>query len=125
MILILDKEVQQYPWEMVGPLAKGPVCRLPSLAILGLSLAGRPASALSVSANKNKGSASAATQAAAGEGGTTDGAATYILNPAGDLTNTEQRMGPFLEAKGWRGIVGRPPTLEEFASALTDGQIMA
>ncbi|XP_037069463.1 separin-like [Pollicipes pollicipes] len=87
---------------MVGQLARGPACRLPSLAILGLCLAGRRA------------------QLPRPPGG-----ATYIINPAGDLVNTEQRMGPFLAERGWSGIVGRPPTLKEFAAALTDGQILA
>ena len=103
VVLVLDREVQRYPWEMVAGLALGPVCRLPSLALLGLCLATRRQTPPK--------------QTPAG--------ATYILNPAGDLANTEQRMGPFLEQRGWSGIVGRPPTLREFSTALTDGQIMA
>ena len=104
VLLVLDREVQRYPWEMVAGLSLGPVCRLPSLAILALCLANRSRGPVSPPAA---------------------GGATYILNPAGDLANTEQRMGPFLEQRGWSGIVGRPPTLKEFSTALTDGQIVA
>ncbi|XP_043221775.1 separin-like [Amphibalanus amphitrite] len=104
VLLVLDREVQRYPWETVAGLALGPACRLPSLAILGLCLTSRS-------------QRPAPPAAAAG--------ATYILNPAGDLVNTEQRMGPFLEQRGWNGIVGRPPTLKEFSAALTEGQVMA
>ena len=106
VILVLDREVQRYPWETVAGLARGPVCRLPSLALLALCLTSRG-------------------ERPARQAPPTSGGATYILNPAGDLANTEQRMGPFLEQRGWSGIVGRPPTLKEFSSALTEGQIMA
>ena len=43
----------------------------------------------------------------------------YVLNPRGDLPNTEKVFaGWFTNEQGWRGVVGRSPTSEEFTVAL-------
>ena len=45
----------------------------------------------------------------------------YILNPHGDLKNTEKRFANFFtNEKGWSGVIGSPPSHEEFTAALRD-----
>lgn len=46
----------------------------------------------------------------------------FVLNPSGDLKNTEGRFAPWLKemkSVGWEGIVGRPPSELQLANALT------
>ena len=39
----------------------------------------------------------------------------YVINPSGDLRNTERTFAKwFAKELGWEGVVGRPPTSEEF-----------
>ena len=43
----------------------------------------------------------------------------YILNPHGDLKNTEKRFANmFANERGWSGVIGTPPSNEEFSAAL-------
>lgn len=43
----------------------------------------------------------------------------YVLNPGGDLPNTEKRLGAFLETFSSSGIMGKVPSREEIKSALS------
>ena len=45
----------------------------------------------------------------------------YILNPHGDLKNTEKRFANFFaNERSWSGVMGSPPSHEEFAAALQE-----
>ena len=43
----------------------------------------------------------------------------YVLDPRGDLPSTHKTFGKwFSEVDGWQGIVGQPPSKDQFSSAL-------
>lgn len=45
----------------------------------------------------------------------------YMINPSGDLCNTEKAFASwFGRETGWSGVVGRCPTTEEFVHGLKD-----
>lgn len=43
----------------------------------------------------------------------------YVLNPGGDLLNTEKRLAAFLDTFSSNGIMGKVPSKEEIKSALS------
>ena len=48
----------------------------------------------------------------------------YVVNPRGDLPNTEKIFGKwFARQQGWRGVVGRAPTTQEYTTALEEHQL--
>ena len=48
----------------------------------------------------------------------------YVLNPHGDLKNTEKRFANFFtNESGWSGVTGSPPSHEEFAAALQENDL--
>ncbi|KAK7685385.1 hypothetical protein QCA50_011248 [Cerrena zonata] len=113
LFLVVDKNLQGIPWESTPILRGRSVSRIPSLSFLfdRLSLArferGEPLQPSSsfddhffVDARKTF----------------------FILNPSGDLKNTEGRFAPWLKDMktriGWDGIIGRAPSEQEFADAL-------
>lgn len=55
---------------------------------------------------------------------------TYILNPSSDLLTTQKTFAPLLSShlgprpQSWTSITARPPTESEFASALTNSDIL-
>lgn len=108
LLLVLDKNVQGFPWESIPVLRGLPVSRIPSLPFLLDHLefarltSPEKAGLLSVNARK----------------------VFYVLNPSGDLARTQTHFEPWLEQMkaraGWKGIVGRPPTDMELANALRD-----
>jgi len=103
IFLILDRQVQEIPWESIPILRGRAVSRVPSLAFLADRLP--PATSpdtgrLEVNPKK----------------------VFYILNPSKDLARTQQTFEPWLTAMsekcGWRGIIGREPTSLEINTAL-------
>lgn len=115
LFLILDKRLQAFPWEMVPVLAGCSVSRIPNLGFLRDRLT-LPASW------------------SAGSGMCDDGRLTvdarktsYILNPSGDLTNTQAQFEDWLEAnhgKGWQGVKGRAPSSEEVRHDLSSSDLL-
>ena len=114
LFLILDKNLQGVPWESMPTLRGRSVSRIPSLSFLfdrldfarfqrGESLKSSPSSFddhVYVDARKTF----------------------FVLNPSGDLKNTEGRFAPWLKEMkarvGWDGIIGRAPSEQEFVNAL-------
>jgi separase len=103
IFLILDRKVQEIPWESIPILRGRAVSRVPSLAFLSDRLPptiGQNASRLELDSQK----------------------VYYILNPSGDLAKTQKTFEPWLKAMsekcGWRGIIGREPSSLEITSAL-------
>ena len=51
----------------------------------------------------------------------------FILNPSGDLKNTEGRFAQWLngmKSVGWDGIVGRAPSEQQMVDALTRNELL-
>ena len=49
----------------------------------------------------------------------------YILNPAGDLQNTQKEFeADFSNQSSWKGIVGRAPTEDEYQHALEQHELL-
>lgn len=110
--LILDKSVQSFPWESIPCLRGRSVSRLPSLAFLRdrIELAGvlaessTPKHEIAVDSRKTS----------------------FVLNPGGDLKNTQTTFQPWLETMkkvGWNGIIGRAPSDEEMRAALSTKEL--
>ncbi|GJE92064.1 cysteine peptidase C50 [Phanerochaete sordida] len=113
MFLVLDKNVAGIPWESLPVLRGRSVSRIPNVDFLldrleycqqmgvgGSSAAKGPIDRIVVDPRNTF----------------------YVLNPSGDLKNTEGRFIGWLKdmkSAGWEGIVGRVPSELQFANALT------
>ncbi|KAG8895793.1 hypothetical protein FRC00_006914 [Tulasnella sp. 408] len=111
LFLALDKNLQGLPWESIPILRGRSVSRIPSISFLldRVDLV-----------RHQQGQALASRSSTGGpppDRTTVDPLKTfYILNPSGDLKNTQSTFEPKfkdLEKLGWKGITGRPPTEEE------------
>lgn len=111
MFLVLDKNVAGIPWESLPVLRGRSVSRIPSIDFLldrlqycrqtGIGFGEREIIDRAVVDPKKT---------------------YYVLNPSGDLKNTEGRFSSWLKdmsGVGWEGIVGRPPSELQLANALT------
>ncbi|KAI0360283.1 hypothetical protein OH77DRAFT_1393661 [Trametes cingulata] len=118
IFLVLDKNVQGIPWESLPVLRGRSVSRIPSMDFLIDRLEfshwrkwedGRPQEGLVDQA-------------------IVDPRRTYfVLNPSGDLKGTEGRFADWLKemkSVGWDGVVGRPPSEQQFVDALTNRDLM-
>lgn len=111
LFLVLDNTLQSLPWESLPVLRGRSVSRIPSTKFLqdrlelrgvwsGTSSNGASSSdptTFPIDVNKSF----------------------YVLNPSGDLANTQTTFSPWLEKRGWAGTVGRAPLEEELKKALT------
>jgi separase len=113
MFLILDRNVMGIPWESIPVLRGQSVSRIPSVAFLRDRV--RLASA------KNR------------SGGVVDRMSVdsrktfFVLNPSGDLKGTEGRFKPWLDqmrSVGWEGVIGRPPSEQQFLNALAQKDLV-
>jgi separase len=108
-ILILDKALHSFPWESLPCMEGQAVSRLPSLGclrdrILSAKHDGSEQIPDGCYAKRDHGS--------------------YILNPGGDLKNTQATFGKALQTlNGWDGIVKRDPTEEEISTILSTKDI--
>ncbi|KAJ1018901.1 hypothetical protein NDA16_004704 [Ustilago loliicola] len=52
----------------------------------------------------------------------------YLLNPSGDLQQSQNRFQPWLQARdathGWKGIIGRQPIVDELPDALASSDLV-
>lgn len=100
-VLVLDKALHVIPWESLPSLQGYPVCRVPSLECIRERL---------TQFRCDKAGSGQRVSRAHG---------TYILNPGGDLQTTQGTFDDDLSSlKGWKGIVSREPSEEEFKHAL-------
>ncbi|BGP62219.1 separin protein [Rhodotorula toruloides] len=105
--LILDKRLQAIPWESLPCLRGRSISRLPSLSFLR--------DRLDLAADRAPGTP---------HDFVVDHARTsYLINPGGDLKNTQQTFEPWLREQadkhGWTGVVARTPLEEEVKQSLT------
>ncbi|OAL36186.1 hypothetical protein AYO20_04600 [Fonsecaea nubica] len=109
VILVLDKELQAFPWESLSCLKNQGVSRMPSIASVWEKL-----KAIEDQRHDLKGYMIPRT----------DGA--YILNPSSDLVATQETFGQIFENQlsNYRAIVNRHPEGNEFETALRDSSLM-
>ncbi|KIV84998.1 hypothetical protein PV11_00739 [Exophiala sideris] len=109
VILLLDKELQVFPWESMACLKGHAVSRMPSLGAVWERL-----DALRSQHKKVAGHSISSS----------DGA--YILNPSSDLTSTQDTFGQVLEEQltEFEAIVNRPPKETEFEKILRDKSLV-
>ncbi|KAL6306065.1 peptidase family C50-domain-containing protein [Sparassis latifolia] len=117
--LVLDKNVQGIPWESLPVLRGKSVSRIPSMEFLldRTELARRQ-----TSPEAWKGDEAKVDRAVVDPRKTY-----YVLNPSGDLKNTEARFSPWLrgmKAVGWNGVVGRAPSEQQLVDALTRNDLV-
>lgn len=102
-ILILDKALHAFPWESLPCMEGQAVSRLPSLGCL------RERIMLQHSEERMD----------VPEGHYIHpGSGSYILNPSGDLKNTQTTFEKSLQSLKWDGIIKREPTEEEIKQSL-------
>lgn len=112
-ILVLDKELECIPWEALPCLIEHPVSRMPSLGAIFERLdqirdQSRTASTFSINAATVNGS--------------------YILNPAGNLMPTQDRLQPVLASLKTRtpftAMVNTPPNESQLSTLLSTSDIL-
>ncbi|KAK4106665.1 hypothetical protein N658DRAFT_439347 [Parathielavia hyrcaniae] len=122
-ILVLDKALHLFPWESLPCMQGLPVSRVPSLACLRRLLLDRHQPEQSQPAGTSPYSPLAAPEGHH----TSPTSGTYILNPSSDLQSTQSLFSPAFSThlrQGWKGITARPPSEDEFVSALTGSDIL-
>lgn len=97
MYLVLDRHLCELPWESLPVLRSQSVTRLTSLDQLPHCVQKNPSEPIPLRTSNTA----------------------YLLNPSGDLTRSEERFAPCLQAHStWHGTIGRAPVLDEVAQAL-------
>ncbi|WBW75123.1 separase/separin [Schizosaccharomyces osmophilus] len=99
-VLLLDRMVHKFPWESLPCLQQQSVSRLPSVSVLRNMLNKNFNQQPFVEVHSDSGS--------------------YVLNPSLDLKHTQDMFEAELSAAGWKGVVGRSPSNEEFRSMLSE-----
>ncbi|KIX02687.1 uncharacterized protein Z518_08629 [Rhinocladiella mackenziei CBS 650.93] len=109
VILVMDKELQVFPWESLPCLRGQSVSRMPSLGAIWERID---------SIRKQNGNSQGYVIPAS------DGA--YLLNPSSDLTSTQEIFGQIFPSQlpTYDAIVNRPPEEKEFETALRDKSLM-
>ncbi|XP_021934504.1 separin isoform X2 [Zootermopsis nevadensis] len=107
VILLLDEELELFPWEMLTVIQDHPVCRVPNLHILY---------ALYKAHEDNISGGRLQVDAEFGY---------YIVNPEQNLPRNERRLRPFLtsRAPSWKGTFGVLPSSEQFRDVLQNYSI--
>ena len=113
-LLVLDKELQELPWESLPVLRGHAVCRSPSFELLAMR-----AWAHAQAADEESVHAARVLRR-----GARAASVSYVLNPSGDLTQTQQRLEQsFREQQGWSGIVGKVPQAADMIQALASHDV--
>ncbi|THX19475.1 hypothetical protein D6D12_10694 [Aureobasidium pullulans] len=115
LILILDRKLHAFPWESMPCLQNVSVSRVGSMLtlrerILAMRRQRKDNTVERYFVNKQSGAS--------------------ILNPSGDLSRTQTTMAPLLDSltkvsgSAWQSINNRAPTEKEFATALSEKNMM-
>ncbi|KAF9565327.1 hypothetical protein EC968_004164 [Mortierella alpina] len=124
VILILDKHLQGFPWESCPALRGEAVSRMPSMWFLRdriLQQRFLSSSGGQDSIYRQDQAPGQRQERSEWRDLEVDPQRTfYILNPAGDLKNTEKEFEDYVQSQeGWDGIVGRAPLNVEYMNALS------
>ena len=118
VILILDKNLHSFPWESLSCLEGLSVSRLPSLLELQRRIKGfqhdYPKTGDALPAGTTEGHLVNVTKG------------TSILNPSGDLSQTQKYIQPVLlqnPLTEWNHIAARSPSQNEFSTALSSSDL--
>ncbi|KAJ9118120.1 hypothetical protein QFC22_004021 [Naganishia vaughanmartiniae] len=115
IFLILDRHVQEIPWESIPILRGRAISRIPSARFL--------VDRLVTEEPRAKAEDEIAYKKVIDAGNTS-----FVLNAAGDLKQTQERFGGWLndmaKARGWKGIIDRHPTELELGSMLERSELM-
>ncbi|EME87958.1 uncharacterized protein MYCFIDRAFT_213087 [Pseudocercospora fijiensis CIRAD86] len=109
LILILDRRLQIFPWESLPCLENASVSRVDSM----VTLRDR------ITQMRSQGAGIIGDYTVSRRSGS------YVLNPSGDLKDTQAALSPELEklagldGHDWTSFVGQAPTEEQFKNALT------
>jgi len=134
VILILDKHLQMFPWESCPVLRDEAVSRVPSIWFLRDRVL-RQRHLLSQAELRGGADRDRDWEEALEEGSDdeqkvwrdleVDGRKTfYLLNPGGDLKNTEEEFKDYVQAQpGWNGIIGRIPMDLECVQGLSRNEL--
>ncbi|KZT63999.1 hypothetical protein DAEQUDRAFT_815284 [Daedalea quercina L-15889] len=114
--LVLDKNVQGIPWESLPVLRGQSISRIPNMDFLidRLELA-----------RQRRGSR--ADERVVDSIDIDPKNAYYVLNPSGDLKNTQDRFADWakgMRTVGWDGIVGKVPSEQQLVDALTRNDLV-
>ncbi|KAJ3124301.1 hypothetical protein HK098_001213 [Nowakowskiella sp. JEL0407] len=106
LILILDRNLHVVPWESIPSLRNISVSRLPSLGFLSSRMEicennDQQLACLKVDREKTA----------------------YVLNPSGDLSNTQKMFEDTLKKNPWKGSVGSAPEEQEYADMLQNNDV--
>jgi separase len=118
VFLVLNRCLQEIPWESLPILRGRSISRIPSVDFLidRLELAQRRRQSRSRELEHYDGHTRL------------DSSSTYyVLNPSGDLEGTERRFSSWLRSMhtvGWDGIIGRAPSEQEFSHALSKNELV-
>ncbi|KAL2886402.1 Cell division-associated protein bimb [Ceratocystis lukuohia] len=131
-ILVVDKDLIPFPWESLPCMENQAVSRVPSLDYLRHAILEQrstshitPHTAVSSdSESEVHGSRNAKTRPAGHHVQRSSG--TWMLNPGGDLTNTQARFEDAIQAlpSSWSRIVTTTPTESTFENALANSDIL-
>ena len=111
--LVLDQDLQAFPWESLPCLQGRSVSRLPALSFLRDRL--------------DHAAAHASLEAPPHEVVVDHGRTAFVLNPGGDLKNTQKTFEPWLDEqareRAWTGATARAPLEEEVKAALLNKEL--
>ncbi|KAL9646724.1 hypothetical protein ABK040_001146 [Willaertia magna] len=103
IVYCLDKLIQQLPIETMPLLKNHPSSRMPSLLLLYYQLSRKLECNEELKLNN----------------------VFYVLNPSGDLNNSEERFKPYFQSReNWNGLVGEAPREEQVYSALENNDLL-
>jgi separase len=118
VFLVLNRSLQEIPWESLPVLRGRSVSRIPNIDFLIDRLE---------FAQRRRQSGSRDSERYDGRTWLDSSSTYYVLNPSGDLEGTERRFSPWLrsmQAVGWDGIIGRAPSEQEFSHALLNNELV-
>ncbi len=118
LFLVLDKNVQGIPWESIPILRGRSISRIPSMDFLLDRLD---------YARWSKADIQTGPQTSVDRAVINPRNVFVVLNPSGDLKNTEGRFVNWLKEMkcvGWESVVGRAPSEQQFANALTQKDLV-
>lgn len=117
VFLVLNRCLQEIPWESLPILRGRSVSRIPNVDFLFDRLE---------FAQRRRQSGSRNSEQFDGHTQLDSSNTYYVLNPSGDLEGTERRFSPWLKsmrAIGWDGIIGRAPSEQELSHALAKSEL--
>lgn len=124
--LVLDRHSQPFPWESIPILRGRSLSRIPSLAFLADHLR-LPSTGPTSPAPRSDLPPSLSYPSEIVARSIDSSKGFFIINPSGDLVNTQGRFDSWrgaMEARGWQGIVGRAPSEGELIKALTSYDVV-